>query len=509
MPKGIAFIVGNEAAERFSYYGMKAILVVFMTQYLLGANGAVDPMKPEEAKTWYHLFGSAVYALPALGAIISDAWWGKYKTILYLSVVYCFGHLALALDESRTGLAIGLTLIAIGSGGIKPCVTANVGDQFGKSNGHLLSRVISWFYFSINFGSFFATLLTPLLLKEFGPHIAFGLPGLLMLIATLLFWQGRNVYVHVPPKGVEFVKEAFSPEGLKAMGKLIMLMLFLAPYYALFEQQGSSWILQAKQMDLTFPIIGELLPSQVHSANPLMVMVFVPISIYFVYPFVDNNIAKVTPLRKIGVGFFLVAASFLVCAYVETLIGAGERPTVWWQILAYAFVTAGEVLISVTALEFFYTQAPRKMKSAIMSVKMFAMSLGNLFAAGVNYVVMNDDGTSKLPGASYYLFFVGVMVVTGLLFIPVAMRYQVKDYLQEDDDAEDGEASASDTVAALDDDDAPSAGINGGVIAGVGMMIGAVVWFVVGYMAGYIYFYPPVLFIAGLISLGKALNNAD
>lgn len=438
MPKGIPFIIGNEAAERFSYYGMRTILVVFMTQYLVGADGNLAPMPEEEAKGWYHLFGSAVYALPALGAIISDAWWGKYSTILRLSVVYCLGHLALALDETRLGLAVGLTLIAIGSGGIKPCVTANVGDQFGKKNEHLLERVIGWFYFSINFGSFFATLLTPYLLARYGPHIAFGLPGLLMLIATILFWMGRKDYVHVPPKGMAVVKEAFSKEGLQAVGKLVLLMLFLAPYYALFEQQGSSWILQAKKMDRTLPIVGELLPSQIHAVNPLLVMLFVPMFAYGVYP-AFRKITEVTPLRKIGAGFFLVAASFGVCAHVETLIQAGQTPTIWWQLLAYALITAGEILISVTSLEFFYTQAPRKMKSVIMSVKMFAVSLGNLVAAGVNFVILNPDKTSKLPGASYYLFFVGMMLVTGLIYIPVARAYKVKNYMQDDEEA--GEAA--------------------------------------------------------------------
>jgi len=434
MPKGIPYIIGNEAAERFSYYGMRCILTVFMTQYLLGSDGKLDVMPDEEAKAWYHLFGSAVYALPALGAIVSDAWWGKYSTILRVSVIYCLGHLALALDETRLGLAVGLCLIAIGSGGIKPCVSAHVGDQFGKGNEHLLSRVIGWFYFSINFGSFFATLLTPWLLKHYGPHVAFGLPGFLMLLATILFWMGRNEFVHVPPKGMAFVKEAFSKEGLKALGKLILLMLFLAPYYALFEQQGSSWILQAKQMDLTVPIFGEILPSQVHAVNPLFVMLFIPLFEYVLYPAV-NKICKVTPLRKIGFGFFVVGASFVVCAHIETLIQAGERPTIWWQILAYALVTAGEVMISVTSIEFFYTQAPRKMKSAIMAIKMFAVSLGNLVAAGVNVVIMNPDGSSKLPGASYYLFFVGMMVVTGIIFIPIARAYQVKNYMQGEEDA--------------------------------------------------------------------------
>ena len=433
MPKGIPYIIGNEAAERSSYYGMRTILVVFMTQYLVGADGNLAPMNADEAKGWYHLFGSAVYALPALGAVVSDAWWGKYKTILRVSIIYCLGHLALALDESRVGLVVGLSLIAIGSGGIKPCVTAHVGDQFGDANGHLLSKVISWFYFSINFGSFFATILTPWLLKEYGPHVAFGLPGLLMLIATILFYMGRKEFVHVPPKGVAFVKEAFSPDGLKAVGKLVLIMMFLAPYYALFEQQGSSWILQAKQMDLTLPFIGEVLPSQVHSVNPLLVMIFVPLSVYVVYP-AWEKITPCTPLRKVGLGFFVVASSFLVCAYVETQIQAGFRPTIWWQILAYVLMTAGEVLISVTSLEFFYTQAPRKMKSAIMSIKMFAVSLGNLVAAGVNFLIMNDDGSSKLPGATYYLFFVGLLVLNGLIFIPVAYKYRVRNYMQGDDD---------------------------------------------------------------------------
>src|SRR5262249_33505393 len=146
-----------------------------------------DHFSPEKANEWYHTFVTAVYILPTIGAIVADAFWGKYRTILTLSIVYCFGHLALAMNETRFGLVIGLSLIAMGSGGIKPCVSANVGDQFGESNQHLLPRVFSWFYFSINFGSSFSTLLVPWLLDGFcqtvgwpqrwGPHIAFGTPG--------------------------------------------------------------------------------------------------------------------------------------------------------------------------------------------------------------------------------------------------------------------------------------------------------------------------------------------
>ncbi len=429
MPSGIPYIIGNEAAERFSYYGMRSILVVFMTEYLMTASGQPDLMTDAEARTWYHLFAQAVYFLPIAGSIISDAWWGKYNTILRVSIIYCLGHLVLGIWETRMGLGIGLALIAIGSGGIKPCVSAHVGDQFTKDNQHLVPRVFSWFYFSINFGSFFATLLIPVLLAKAGPHIAFGLPGVLMFIATFVFWLGRKEFVHVPPAGIGFVKEAFSAEGLRAIGKLAVIMLFLAPYYALFDQSGSAWVLQAKDMDLTF--LGmTLLPSQVHAANPILVMILAPLFAYVVYPRVDK-LVKVTPLRKIGVGLFMTAGSFVIAAYIEQLIVQGERPSIWWQMLAYVVLTTGEVLVSITALEFFYTQAPRKMKSAIMAIKMLAVSVGNLFTALVNVFIQNDDGTTKLEGVSYYLFFFGVMSFTAVVFIFVARSYQEKTYLQE------------------------------------------------------------------------------
>ena len=180
MPPGIPYIVGNEAAERFSFYGMRCILVIFMTKYLLDSQGDLAVMGEEEAMTYFHLFTAGVYFFPILGAILADALWGKYRTILSLSLVYCLGHLALAADETRLGLFTGLILITLGAGGIKSCVSAHVGDQFGTTNSHLLPKVFGWFYFSINLGSFISTILTPLLCwTGSGPRWAFGVPGVL------------------------------------------------------------------------------------------------------------------------------------------------------------------------------------------------------------------------------------------------------------------------------------------------------------------------------------------
>ena len=174
MPPGVPYIVGNEAAERFSFYGMRSILVIFMTKHLLGAGGELEVMNRPEALAVYHSFVMSAYIFPLVGAVLSDWWLGKYRTILLLSIVYCLGHAALAVDETRTGLYIGLILIAVGSGGIKPCVSAHVGDQFGAKNHHLLGRVFGWFYLAINLGATVFSLLTPVLLAKFGPSWAFG-----------------------------------------------------------------------------------------------------------------------------------------------------------------------------------------------------------------------------------------------------------------------------------------------------------------------------------------------
>src|SRR6185295_9158541 len=131
MPSGIPFIIGNEAAERFSFYGMRSILYVFMTKYLLDWSGEKAVMTKDDATACYHLFVALNYAIPVLGSILADVWWGKYKTIIWLSLVYCLGHVALSIDDTRLGLFAGLSLIALGSGGIKPCVSAQLGDQFG------------------------------------------------------------------------------------------------------------------------------------------------------------------------------------------------------------------------------------------------------------------------------------------------------------------------------------------------------------------------------------------
>lgn len=448
MPKGVPYIIANETAERFSFYGMKAILVIFMTQYLVDGSGALDVMSEEEAKGYYHLFTAVVYATPLAGAILADWLLGKFWTIMSLSIVYCLGHFALAVDETRLGLAVGLGLIAVGAGGIKPCVSAHVGDQFGKKNSGLIEKVFGWFYIAINAGAFASSILTPILLVKFGPWLAFGIPGVLMAFATLAFWQGRNVFAHIPAGKKNFWKETFSGVGFGVMAQLIVLYLFVAIFWSLFDQTGSAWVLQAQYMDLE---VGPLtiLPSQVQATNPFFILLMVPFFAFVGYPAIDR-VFRLTPLRKIGIGFFLAVPSFLIPAYVESQIPAEvlamdpasidatvratyELPSIGWHVLAYAFITAAEVFISITCLEFSYTQAPKKMKSLIMGFYFFfSVALGNVFTSAVNLYIEGNDAVT-LEGADYYVFFAKLMFITAVIFVVVSKFYRGRSYIQGDE----------------------------------------------------------------------------
>tara|TARA_R110002072_G_scaffold42064_20_gene118716 strand:- start:148573 stop:150234 length:1662 start_codon:yes stop_codon:yes gene_type:complete len=488
-PKGVPYIIGNELAERFSFYGMKGILVIFMTSYLLGPDGVAANMNREEAMTVYHLFTTSAYFFPMLGALLADIFLGKYRTILWLSMLYCVGHGLLALMDiaphtmgigMKPFLFAGLACIAMGSGAIKPCVSAHVGDQFGTGNKHMLTQIFNWFYFSINIGAASSMVLTPILLESVGPWLAFGLPGVLMLVATILFWMGRNEFVHVPPGGMEFFKEVFSKDGLKAIVNLIPLFLIFVPvFWAIFDQTGSSWVLQTQQMD-SYIFGYQVLPSQVQAVNPVLILIGIPVFTLIIYPLCDK-VWKLTPLRKIGVGFVITAGAFALSAMIETWIVANsqavitemwtalgtdvtaeltmptkmgdmlqiakehgwtaaeigpfltEMPHISWQILAYIIMTAGEILVSIVCLEFAYTQSPKKMKSFVMGIYMLGISIGNFYVAGVNFFMektKDEAGNTPLDGANYFWFFSALMIVTTVIYVVYTQFYKGKTFIQ-------------------------------------------------------------------------------
>ena len=443
MPPGIPYIIGNEAAERYSYYGMRSILYLYMTEHLLNASGAAAHMDPDTATMWQHRFGFGVYFFPILGALLADWLLGKYRTIVSLSLMYCAGHAVLALVdhpaltgwEPRNLLIMAMIFLSLGAGGIKPCVSAHVGDQFGTKNQHLVPRVFQWFYFAINVGAAASMIITPRLLDRYGPSVAFGVPGILMAVATFVFWLGRYKYAHIPPTGSRVFAEIASPHGRRAIANLVPLYFFVMMFFCLFEQTQSKWVEQAKSMDRT--IFGEdFNPAEFQAVNSIFVLIMIPIFSVVLYPAM-GRFFEVTPLRKIGIGLFVTAASFVVPALIQARIDGGGQPFIGWQILAYVILTAAEVMVSITALEFSYTQAPRTLKSVVMGIFLLAIAIGNLLTAEVNGMIkqLEAAGYSFLTGANYYWTFTLAMLLTACIFVVWSQFYRGETFIQGDEAA--------------------------------------------------------------------------
>ena len=516
LPRQIPYIIGNEACERFSFYGMRNILVPFLVSSMLLAYLPAGD-REGAAKDVFHTFVIGVYFFPLLGGWISDRFFGKYNTVLWLSLVYVAGHACLALfEDSRNGFYTGLFLIALGSGGIKPLVSAFVGDQFDQTNKSKAKVVYDAFYWTINFGSFFASLLMPIFLRNYGPGIAFGIPGVLMFIATVIFWMGRHKYVVVPPAApdpnsfsrvvmtalrggragpgagtviallglgtavamllawalytfgllppawwpgdIGFVIVAVSAlglviglgglgtsmqldrargshpaeavDGVRALLRVLIVFALVTPFWSLFDQKASTWVLQGALMSKP----DWFQPAQMQALNPMLVMLLIPFNNLVLYPLLRRLGFEPTALRRMGFGIAFSGLAWIAAGAIQLWIDGGDPVSITWQILPYALLTFGEVLVSATGLEFAYSQAPPSMKGTIMSFWLLSVTFGNLWVLMTNAAVRNDAviaqiaSTGLSEAAFLMFFFAGFAFLAALAFGWYARSYPMQDY---------------------------------------------------------------------------------
>jgi POT family proton-dependent oligopeptide transporter len=506
LPRQIPYIIGNEGCERFSFYGMRNILTPFLITSLLLHLPEAD--RAGEAKHIFHTFMIGVYFFPLLGGYLADRFFGKYNTILWFSLIYSLGQGFLAFfPDNRAGFFAGLALIAFGSGGIKPLVASFVGDQFTQSNKHLAKIVFDAFYWIINFGSLFASALMPFFLKQYGPSVAFGIPGVLMLIATLIFWIGRKSYVMVPPTTSDphsfsnVVRTALttpSPgqtpigliiaivgavlalaslamipsfgvvisicsalvllltgvgsgawmqlerargrhpdaavDGVRAVLRILIVFALVTPFWSLFDQKASTWILQGNLMSIPDWLPSWLnQPAQMQLLNPLMVMILIPFNNLVLYPMLRRSGVEVTALRRMTTGIVFSALAWIVVGGYQMVIDGGNPISLMWQILPYALLTFGEVLVSATGLEFAYSQAPAAMKGVIMSFWYLGTTVGNLWVLISNAAVRNDAVMGSIARTGFseaaflMFFFAGFALLAALAFGLYARRYREVD----------------------------------------------------------------------------------
>jgi len=456
-PPQVRYILGNEAAERFSYYGMKGILAIYITSVLMKTK--------DEATAIIHVFGFANYFMPLLGAWVSDRYWGRYHTILWISLFYCLGHGVLAcsdllqtVDAKLLCLYSGLALIAFGSGGIKPCVSAFMGDQFKPEQRHLLQKAYAAFYWSINVGSTASFIIIPWVRDHHGWGWAFGVPGIAMALATFVFWIGTPKYNRVPPasqsRSAGFMQVAWfalthqslkrpgqhfwdvarthfsevEVDAAKSVGPILSIFVLVPVFWALFDQTFSTWVLQGAQMKPYFLGSYKVGPEQMLAVNPILVMILVPVLTLGVYPLLGR---WATPLRRMSVGMFVAAASFAIVAVIQKRIDGGTQLSVLWQIVPYIVLTTAEVLVSTTGLEFAFREAAAQMKSTIMSFWLLTIAFGNLLVPLITVVarvvLRVGEGQDVSVTPVMFAFYAGLTFGVAILFSLIAARYHYRD----------------------------------------------------------------------------------
>jgi POT family proton-dependent oligopeptide transporter len=524
LPRQIPYIIGNEACERFSFYGMRNILVQFLVSSVILAY-LPETERELVAKDVFHSFVIGVYFFPLLGGWLSDRFFGKYDTVLWFSLIYCAGNACMAVfDENRTGLYTGLFLIALGSGGIKPLVVSFVGDQFTRDNKHLAKIVFDFFYWTINFGSFFASLFIPLLLREQGAKVAFGVPGVLMFLATVIFWLGRRKYVRVPPAAADpdsfmhvartallarregegrpglavavagavlavgmlvawalrawagvdvgwpedfgFVITAClallslialggfgtslqlerargahpdaAVDGVRAVLRVLIVFALVTPFWSLFDQKASTWVLQGKTMAIPhdawwWPSALVKEAGQMQALNPLLVMLIIPFNNFVLYPALRRAGFNVSALKRMGWGIVFSGIAWVAAGTLQLWIDSGAQVSLAWQVLPYLLLTFGEVLVSATALEFAYSQATQAMKGVIMAFWYLTSTFGSLWVLLTNAGVRNETvigriaATGLSENAFLMFFFAGFAFAAAAAFAAYARGYPMQD----------------------------------------------------------------------------------
>ncbi|VDO26700.1 unnamed protein product [Haemonchus placei] len=403
----------------------------------------------------YHAFTCVAYLSPLVGSVLADSYLGRFKVILYGSSIYVLGHVLLSFGAVPTlGLDVrtffdygGLFVIALATGAIKPCVSAFAADQFTEEQQDLRAQFFSFFYFAINAGSLFAIILTPILRgrvsclgSQYCFPLAFGVPGVLMVVALLFFLCGWKMYKKFPPSReniagavirciwlagtrtlfgrsskpvahwLDRAAPEFSSEMIQAVRSFVNVAVIFGPlvfFWALFDQQGSTWVLQARRLDGR---IGWLtvLPEQINILNPLVVLIMVPVFEGFIYPCARK--AAMGSVRVLHVHDNTMESDYHELVRPNTV-------SILWVLPQYFVITLGEVLLSVTGLEFAYSQSAPNMKSVLQALWLLTVFMGNVIDMGIS-------GTHIIPEpATEFFFYAFLMILVMGIFILLACRY--------------------------------------------------------------------------------------
>jgi POT family proton-dependent oligopeptide transporter len=420
-PRGFWFIFWGELAERASYYGMRTILALYMTKVLL--------FREEDGAAIMHGFIAACYLAPLLGGFLADRVLGRYKTILYFSGPYVLGHLILGGMENRTGLFIALTLLALGSGSIKPNTSTLMGQMYEEQKKTaLLTEAFSYFYAAINIGSAIATLSLPKIRDrvaatssiEHGYAVALTIPAALMILAFGFFAIGKKYY---PVENVRDLPRKTAAERATERATLVRisgLFALIAIFWFVYDQSASTWIYFAQKhmtMDLGFGM--ETTPDQIQGLNPVLIVVLTPVFNALWELLKKRRGGVIVPdTRKMLLGFFIVIGCMAIMSAVGFAAGDG-KVTVWWLCLATLVITLSELCISVVGLEFAFKVAAPGTKSAVTAAFLFTVFGGDLIAG-----IFDKQLWNHMSAGAFFGIQTAIMVAAAVIFYFVARRLE-------------------------------------------------------------------------------------
>jgi POT family proton-dependent oligopeptide transporter len=479
-PAAFWFIFWGEFAERCSYYGMRAILPLYLTSALLFPDDKMTPI--------YSYFKSACYFLPLLGGYLADRFFGKYWTIVGFSVPYVLGHFILGI-QTELALFIALALLAGGSGVIKPNISTLMGktyDQKRPGQKALLTSAFLWFYFSINVGatlslwglpkmrdhfvdsylarydlreettkladgtegkSWFATTdgsrkaITKeeadeikLQARRYAYPLAFQVPAWLMVAALGAFAMGKRFYAVETIDRNRVVSPEESAERWRVLGRLAGVFGLIVFFWVAYEQNDNLWTLFARDHiaeRFTDPNTGrevetcvlrlgtwyaEFAPDGFQFINSLLIIMLVPL-FGVMWRKIDPLGKRFPPATKIFWGFLWTAAAAGVMALAAFQAADGVKVTAWWMVLGYFVLTIGEILLYGTGLELSYTAAPANMKGFVTACFLVTNTLGNLINTRLSPLYQK-----VIPEGQFFAMTAGIVVAAAIAFYFVGRR---------------------------------------------------------------------------------------
>ena len=433
-PRGLAFLFATEMWERFSYYGMRALLVLYMVKYLLqpdqagavagyGATRAAlealfGPLSVQAlASQIYGLYTGLVYLTPIFGGLLADRYLGQRRTVLIGAVLMAVGHFMMAF-EALFFLAL-LTLI-LGNGAFKPNISTQVGGLYAPGD-RRRDRAYSIFYVGVNLGAFLAPLVCGTLGEEVGWHYGFGAAGVGMLIGLATYLYAART---LPPDELQKAKlehrtrTPLDRSERRALASLLVLCLPLSFFWATYEQQGNTIALWAddftdRSVNL-FVWSGEIPTTWFQALNPLLIFAFTPI-VVGLWAWQAKLDSEPSPGTKMTLGCLGVALAYLVMALAAFSIEAGGKANWLWLLAYFVVITVGELYVSPIGLSLVSQVAPARVLSLTMGLWLGTSVLGNLMSGWLGSFW---DSMGKAP------FFLMMALIAALASVGTWVCYQ-------------------------------------------------------------------------------------